>query len=125
MPSANEIDNDSDAILSMRGAEIPVTDIPRAIVFYTEALGMEHISNDARQAVVAGNGFIILLKKRLDAGVETNIFFGTNDPARLHRHLINIGIPGIQNPVEGPMGLCLTFKDIDGNILHALEMPKH
>lgn len=118
---SDEESNGTNVLQSLRGAEIVVTDIPRAIIFYTEALGMKHISDDPRQALVSGNGFTILLKKRLDAGMETNIFFGVENVSELREHLLDIGITSVQIPVDGPMGRTLTFKDVDGNILHAIE----
>lgn len=106
-------------------AEVPVTDIPRAVTFYVEALGMNYESGDARMAVVSGNGFKILLKKHLDAGVETNVFFGVDNPFDLHRRLVDEGVVFVKDPARGPLGLCTSFKDADGNILHAIEVQKN
>jgi len=109
--------------LSIAAAEIPVTDLPRALTFYTEALGMTVYHKDARAAVVGGRGYRLLLNKRLNAGVETGFYMGVENPYDMHRRLIDEGVVFIRDPARGPLGLTTSFKDPDGNILHAAEMP--
>lgn len=106
-------------------ATVPCRDIEKAIAFYKDILGMELLYAKEKEAVVRRNGATILLRRSDDVGKDTGIFIGVENPYDLHRRLIDEGVIFVRDPIRAPMGVYTSFKDDDGNILHAIEMKAH
>ena len=103
-------------------AAVPCSSIPKAISFYAGLLGMEVLYQKEKEAAVKRNGAVILLKVSNTVGIDTGIFIGVSNPYDLHRRLIDEGVVFVRDPVRAPMGVFTSFKDDDGNTLHAIEM---
>jgi len=105
----------------LAGAFVPVKETERAARFYTRVLKMEMISDDGDTAVVGRNGFYLVLKKSQIVGFDTGIMFGVDNPYDLHRRLIDEGVVFVRDPLRGPIGVYTSFRDDDGNVLHAVD----
>lgn len=106
---------------NLAGAIIPVRDTKRSLRFYTEILKMDPVSDDGDTAVVGRNGFYLVLKKSQDVGVDTGIMLGVDNPYDLHRRLVDEGVVFLRHPLKGPIGVYASFRDDDGNVLHAVD----
>ncbi len=103
-------------------ATVPCRDIGCSLSFYSELLGMETVYQKEKEAVVKRGAAAIFLKVSDVVGIDTGIFLGVENPYDLHRRLIDEGVVFVRDPVRAPMGVHTSFKDIDGNIIHAIEM---
>ena len=103
-------------------ATVPCRDIERALSFYNGLLGMETIYKKEKEAVVRRNGATLFLKVSDAVGIDTGIFLGVDNPYDLHRRLIDEGVVFVRDPFRAPMGVYTSFKDNDGNTIHAIEM---
>jgi catechol 2,3-dioxygenase-like lactoylglutathione lyase family enzyme len=103
-------------------ATVPCIDIDKALSFYHGLLGMDLLYRKENEAAVRRNGAILLLKVSASVGVDTGIFLGVENPYDLHRRLIEEGVVFVRDPVRAPMGVYTSFKDADGNTIHAIEM---
>lgn len=106
---------------SLAGAFVPVKETERAVRFYTRVLKMELISEDGDTAVVGRKGFYLVLRKSQIVGVDTGIMFGVDNPYDLHRRFIDEGVIFVRDPLRGPIGVFTSFRDDDGNVLHAVD----
>ena len=103
-------------------ATVPCKDIDGALHFYNELLGMEILYRKEKEAAVKRNGAVLLLKVSDAVGIDTGIFLGVENPYDLHRRLVDEGVVFVRDPVRAPLGVFTSFKDNDGNIIHAIEM---
>lgn len=103
-------------------ATVPCSDLKNSIEFYVELLGMELLYQKEKEAAVRRNGATLLLKISQDVGKDTGIFLGVENPYDLHRRLIDEGVVFVRDPIRAPLGVYTSFKDNDGNIIHAIEM---
>ncbi|MCL2295928.1 MAG: VOC family protein [Methanomassiliicoccaceae archaeon] len=103
-------------------AAVPCRDIGRALLFYNGLLGMDILYKKEKEAAVRRNGATLLLRVSDAAGIDTGIFLGVEDPYDLHRRLIDEGVVFVRDPIRAPLGVYTSFKDDDGNIIHAIEM---
>ena len=103
-------------------ATVPCRDIKRALSFYNGLLGMEILYKKDEEAAVRRNGATLLLKRSDTVGVDTGIFIGVENPYDLHRRFIDEGVVFVRDPFRAPLGVYTSFKDDDGNIIHAIEM---
>ena len=103
-------------------AAVPCRDIERALSFYSGLLGMEILYRKEEEAAVRRKGATLLLKVSNTVGIDTGIFIGVDDPFELHRRFIDEGVVFVRDPFRAPLGVYTSFKDYDGNILHAIEM---
>ncbi|MCL2333787.1 VOC family protein [Candidatus Methanoplasma termitum] len=100
---------------------VPCSDIGRGISFYNGILGMNIVYKKEKEAVVRRDGATLLLKASGSVGIDTGIFLGVENPYDLHRRLVDEGVIFVKDPVRAPMGVYTSFKDYDGNIIHAIE----
>jgi Lactoylglutathione lyase and related lyases len=100
---------------------VPCRDIERGISFYTEILNMIILYRKEREAVLRREEVTFLLYSSDRAGKDTGIFIGVKNPYDLHRRLIDEGVIFVKDPTRIPMGVCTSFMDSEGNILHAIE----
>ena len=103
-------------------AAVPCRDIDRALSFYNELLGMDILYKKENEAAVRRNNAVLLLQVSEVVGIDTGIFIGVENPYDLHRRFIDEGVIFVRDPLRAPMGVYTSFKDDDGNILHAIEM---
>jgi len=101
---------------------VPCKDIEKALSFYNGLLGMEILYKKEKEAAVRRNGATLLLKVSGTVGIDTGIFLGVDNPFDLHRRLVDEGVVFIRDPFRAPLGVYTSFKDDDGNIIHAIEM---
>ena len=101
---------------------IPTRDIDRAIRFYTGLLKMELRSRSEDAAMLSVGKDIIVLKRSNSVGADTGIYLRTDSPFDLHRRLVDEGVIFIMDPKRTQLGLETSFKDDDGNIIHAVEI---
>lgn len=106
---------------SLAGAFIPVMDTERSSRFYIRILKMDLISDDGEIAVVGRKGFYLILKKSQTVGIDTGIIFGVDNPYDLHRRFIDENVVFVRDPLRGPIGVYTSFRDDDGNVLHAVD----
>jgi len=103
-------------------ATVPCRDIENSLQFYNGLLGMEILYIKNKEAAVRRNGATLLLKVSDIVGIDTGIFIGVDDPYELRRRFIDEGVEFVREPFRAPLGVYTSFKDCDGNILHAIEM---
>lgn len=101
---------------------VPCREILRSVRFYIELLGMELLYQSDNEAVVRRNNATLLLKRSSDVGIDTGIYIGVENPYDLHRRLVDEGVVFVRDPIRAPMGVYTSFRDDDGNIIHAIEM---
>ena len=101
---------------------IPTRDIERSIRFYTELLKMTLRSRDDEAAMLSVGKDIIILRRSDSTGIDTGMYLRTDSPFDLHRRLIDEGVIFVLDPKRTPLGLITSFKDDDGNIIHAIEI---
>jgi catechol 2,3-dioxygenase-like lactoylglutathione lyase family enzyme len=101
---------------------VPCRDVDGAVSFYKELLGMDVIYRKENEAAVKRKGALFLLKKSDAVGKDTGIFIGVENPYDLHRRLVDEGVVFVRDPLRAPLGVYTSFMDIDGNIIHAMEM---
>ena len=103
-------------------AAVPCRDIDRALSFYHGLLGMDVLYEKDDEAAVRRNGATLLLRRSDVAGIDTGVFLGVENPFDLHRRLVDEGVVFVRDPIRAPLGVFTSFKDDDGNIIHAIEM---
>jgi Predicted ring-cleavage extradiol dioxygenase len=103
-------------------ATVPSRDIDKGISFYRDILGMTVLYRKENEAVMRRNGATLMIKLSDRVGIDTGIFLGVVSPYDLHRRLIDEGVVFVRDPVRAPMGVYTSFKDYEGNIIHAIEM---
>jgi len=101
---------------------IPVKDVPRSISFYRDILKMEVVFENEKEAVVVRGRVTFLLKRSQTFGVDTGVYIGVENPYDLHRRLIDEGVVFVRDPVRGSIGVYTSFRDMDANIIHAIDM---
>ena len=101
---------------------IPTRDIDRSIRFYTGLLKMTLRSRDDETAILSVGKDIIILRRSDSTGIDTGMYLRTDSPFDLHRRLIDEGVIFVMDPKRTPLGLITSFKDDDGNIIHAIEI---
>lgn len=101
---------------------IPSRNIDRAVRFYTESLKMVLRSRDDDTAVLSAGKDIVIIRRSEDTGIDTGIYLRTDSPFDLHRRLVDEGVIFVLDPKRTPLGLITSFKDDDGNIIHAVEI---
>lgn len=102
-------------------AAVPCSSIDRALSFYSGLLGMTLLYRTDKEAAVRRNGAVLLLKVSDSFGIDTGIFLGVDNPYDLHRRLVDEGVVFVRDPVRAPFGVFTSFRDNDGNIIHAAE----
>lgn len=103
---------------------IPSRDIGRSVRFYNGLLKMDvHHQNDDEAMLSVGKDLVRIVRSDKVA-VDTGIYLRTDSPYDLHRRLIDEGVIFVIDPMRTHLGLVTSFKDDDGNIVHAVEVKK-
>lgn len=101
---------------------IPCSDPSKAVSFYCDILKMETVAKKKDGIVLKnGNGFIILQKSE-NYGIDTGIYLKIDSPYEFHRRMADEGVVFLLHPTKTELGLELSFKDFDGNIIHGIEI---
>ncbi len=79
-------------------------------------------SRDDETAVLSVGKDFIILSRNDSVGIDTGLYLSTESPFDLHRRLIDEGVIFVMDPKRTPLGLITSFKDDDGNIIHAIEI---
>jgi catechol 2,3-dioxygenase-like lactoylglutathione lyase family enzyme len=103
-------------------AMVPCRDIEHSLSFYCELLGMDMIYRKDKEAGIKRGNAVLILRVSDKVGVDTGIFLGVDNPYDLHRRLVDEGVVFVRDPIRAPLGVYTSFKDDDGNIIHAIEM---
>jgi catechol 2,3-dioxygenase-like lactoylglutathione lyase family enzyme len=103
-------------------AAVPCKDIERALSFYSGLLGMDVLYRKEKEAAVRRNGATLLLRVSDAAGIDTGVFLGVENPYDLHRRLVDEGVVFVMDPFRAPLGVVTSFRDSEGNVIHAIEM---
>ncbi len=101
---------------------IPTKDLDRSIHFYTEILKMRLLSRDESKAILAVGKDVIIIEKNEKTAVDTGLYLRTESPFDLHRRMVDEGVIFVLEPKRTELGLETSFRDDDGNIIHAIEM---
>jgi catechol 2,3-dioxygenase-like lactoylglutathione lyase family enzyme len=101
---------------------IPVSDPEKRLPFYSELLGMDVVYRTDDEIGVKRENARLTLRRSADVGKDIGLYIGVDDPYDLHRRLIDEGVIFTEDPKRGHWGVSMSFKDDDGNILHAIEM---
>ena len=101
---------------------IPSKDLDRSIRFYNGLLKMEVLGRTDDDVILSvGTGLIRILKSE-STGVDTGLYLRTDSPYDLHRRLVDEGVIFVLDPKRTHLGLVTSFKDDDGNVIHAIEV---
>ncbi|MCL2147727.1 MAG: glyoxalase [Methanomassiliicoccaceae archaeon] len=103
-------------------AVVPCSDIGLALSFYNGLLGMDVLYRKDGEAAVRRGTATLLLRKSGVVGVDTGVYLGVANPYDLRRRLSDEGVAFVRDPMRSPLGVCTSFKDHDGNVMHAIEM---
>ena len=101
---------------------IPVSSIERAKSFYCDLLGFEAFDLYGKSLYVRRGDCTLILKLNSETGIDTGIYIGVENPFDLHRRLIDENVIFVRDPMNSPIGVYTSFKDDDGNIIHAVDM---
>lgn len=105
----------------IQACTIPARDVARSARFYVDLLGMELLYADEDSAYLVRGGCRIIMQKSDDVGVDTGLYLGVDNPYSTRRRLVDEGVVFVQEPRRGPFGTYTSFRDDDGNIIHAIE----
>ena len=106
---------------SIHVCTIPVSDVGKALPFYTEKLGMNVLSSDDENAFLIREGCRIILKKSDVPGIDTGLYLGVDSPYNTRRRLIDEGVRFAQEPKRGPFGTFCSIMDDDDNVINLIE----
>ncbi len=119
-------------ITRVRTIGIPVTDLDRALTFYTDALGFDVVldatfSQGQRWVEVAPPGadtsIALMTSPDATSGVDTGIRFATEDVAADHALLRSRGVDADADIMRWPgVPPMFTLRDPDGNRLVVVEL---
>ena len=101
---------------------IPSRDIDRSVGFYNGLLKMQVCSRSEDDAILSVGSGLIRIVKSDDIGRDTGLYLRTDSPYDLHRRLVDEGVIFVLDPKRTHLGLITSFKDDDGNIIHAVEV---
>lgn len=101
---------------------VPVSSLERGKGFYCDLLGFEVFDRDDTSLYIRREGCVLILRKGPVTGVDTGIFIGVENPFDLHRRLIDENVVFVRDPMNSPIGVYTSFRDDDGNTLHAVDM---
>jgi len=118
-------------------AVIPVSDLRKARIFYEKMMGLtpREVYEAEEEVIYSLNGTDLLVYKTDAAkGEATKVSLVVGDLAKEMDILKNHGVvfadfdlPGlktVEGVAEGPQGKGAWFKDLDGNYLALMELPK-
>ncbi|MCQ2079151.1 MAG: VOC family protein [archaeon] len=102
-------------------SSVPVRDPMKAVRFYRDTLMMDVIYCGPDEAVVRRGSATLRLHRSEQAGIDTGIFIGVEEPYDFHRRMVDEGVRFKMDPKRLPMGVATSFFDEDGNILYVIE----
>jgi hypothetical protein len=85
-------------------------------------LGFEVFDSDEKSLYVRRGNCVLILKISASIGIDTGIYIGVENPFDLHRRLIDENVVFVRDPMNSPIGVYTSFRDDDGNTIHAVDM---
>lgn len=101
---------------------VPSKDPEKASAFYRDVLMMDVLMHSPSEVFLRRARCTIRLYESQNAGIDTGVFIGVDDPYDFHRRMVDEGVRFKMDPKRLPMGVATSFFDEDGNILYAIEM---
>lgn len=106
----------------LSASTVPVSSFERGRGFYCDLLGFEEFDSDDRSLYIRRGDCVLILRLSDDLGVDTGIYIGVENPFDLHRRLIDENVVFVRDPINSPIGVYTSFRDDDGNTIHAVDM---
>ena len=106
----------------LSASTVPVSSLERARSFYCDLLGFEVFDLDEKSLYVRRGNCVLILKISASIGIDTGIYIGVENPFDLHRRLIDENVIFVRDPMNSPIGVYTSFRDDDGNTIHAVDM---
>ena len=100
---------------------VPSTDLVATAEFYYDMLGFEVLESHSDRLYMRRGDCVIIFELSEKAGVDTGIYLGVDNPFDLHRRLIDEGLVFVRDPMNSPIGVYTSFRDCDGNVIHAVD----
>ena len=101
---------------------VPVSSFERAKSFYCDLLGFEAFDLEGKSLYVRRGDCVLILRISASIGIDTGIYIGVENPFDLHRRLIDENVVFVRDPMNSPIGVYTSFRDDDGNTIHAVDM---
>ena len=101
---------------------VPVSSLERGRGFYCDLLGFEVFDQDGKSLFLKRGNCILILKESASVGIDTGIYIGVENPFDLHRRLIDENVVFVRDRMNSPIGVYTSFRDDDGNTIHAVDM---
>lgn len=118
--------------MELASVRIFVDDLPAAVMFYADVVGLKKIWDDPDVAIFGDNPVIVVeapARHGDDEGLVgrfTGIAFATDDADKLHAELTRAGVPMHGKPEQQPWGgIFLHADDPSGNTVTFLQRPAH
>jgi catechol 2,3-dioxygenase-like lactoylglutathione lyase family enzyme len=116
--------------MELASVRIFVTDVPAAVKFYTDVVGLRRVWGDADVAIFGDDPVIVVEgsgRHGDDEGLVgrfTGITFATDDADSLHAKLTRAGVPTHGAPERQPWGgIFVHADDPSGNTITFLQRP--
>ena len=106
----------------LSASTVPISSFERARSFYCDLLGFEEFDSDTKSLYVRWKGCVLILRMSASIGIDTGIYIGVENPFDLHRRLIDENVVFVRDPMNSPIGVYTSFRDDDGNTIHAVDM---
>ncbi|MCL2143022.1 MAG: VOC family protein [Methanomassiliicoccaceae archaeon] len=108
--------------LYVKFAEIPVSDMDRALRFYRDVMRMKVISQSDGVSVLEMNEKcrIALVRRPDGVGKDTGIYLAVDEPFVFNRRMSDEGVIITRRPQKGSLGMFASFTDTEGNTLHVI-----
>jgi catechol 2,3-dioxygenase-like lactoylglutathione lyase family enzyme len=118
--------------MELASVRIFVTDLPAAVKFYSEVVGLQQIVDEPDVAIFGDNPVVVIEAPERHGNDEgligrfTGIAFVTDDADALHAELTQAGVPTHGKPERQPWGgIFLHADDPSGNTITFLQRPAH
>ena len=102
-------------------ATIPSTDLVSTAEFYHDMLGFDVLESHSDRLYMKRADCVLIFVLSEKAGIDTGIYIGVDNPFDLHRRLIDEAVVFVRDPMNSPIGVYTSFRDCDGNVIHAVD----
>lgn len=100
---------------------MPVSDLDRSVLFYTDVLGMTLLGRDGNHAYLSRYGCRMVLELSENAGIDPGVYLMVDSPYNTRRRLMDEGVRFRTDPMKGPLGTFTAFYDPDMNVIRVIE----
>ena len=95
---------------------LPVSDVSRAIAFYTQKLGFKLDWESDTICSISRDDCHIMLSESIEGGGKAWVWIGLQDDSLFHEYMRQ-GVTVLQEPQNHPWAYEMKFADVDGNVL--------